>query len=82
MKQLKVITIALLSGGFLYGQQVPTGNPPTPGTVNNNANSAWYRGGNNIGGTTPVGANIFGTLWNSPIYTVTSGAFREKLNGE
>ena len=41
---------------------------------------AWYRGGNNNIG--PAGnANIFGTLWNPPVYTVTNGVTRTGLSG-
>ena len=80
MKKLKILVMSFLLGGFTYGQG-PIGNPPSPNTVPNNANSAWYRGGNNIGGTNPIGANIFGTMWNSPIYTYTNGVNRTKLNG-
>ena len=44
------------------------------------ANAAWYRGGNQNNG--PAGnANIFGTKWNSPIYTITNDQYRMKLNG-
>ena len=51
----------------------PIGTPPaafpgfTPPQVRDVANSAWFRGGNNPGGTAGNN-NIFGTMWNSPIY--------------
>jgi hypothetical protein len=38
----------------------------------------WARGGNN---TTYTTNNIFGTLWNSPIYTITNGSHRMRVNG-
>jgi hypothetical protein len=82
MKRIKVIVTSLFACSVLYGQQSPTGNPPSPPTVNNNANSAWYRGGNNPIGTSPLATNnIFGTRWNSPIYTITGNVTRMKLNG-
>ena len=64
----------ILIGSLTYAQQNPTGNP---------GNSRdWRRGGNlaappGLGGTN----NIFGTMWNSPIYTYTNGVPRMKLNG-
>lgn len=65
-------TMALTT--MVYAQQTPTG---TPGNSND-----WRRGGNlaaplGLGGTN----NIFGTLWNSPIYTVTNGVNRTVLMG-
>lgn len=58
------------------------GTPP-PSTPPLQAAAAWYRGGNNII-SGPAGFNIFGfaTGSNSPIYTETNGALREKLNGD
>ncbi len=61
-------------------QSNQTGNPPS-NNVNAQAKAAWYRGGNFPIGTNPTGANIFGTMWNSPIYTVTNGINRTRLNG-
>lgn len=71
----------MLYGSILLAQQTPTGptiNPNAP--VPQLAGHAWYRGGNNLGG---IGGNknIFGTMWNSPIYTYTNGINRMKLNG-
>ena len=67
----------LLSSGLAFAQ--PVGSPPANNT-NAQAAAAWYRGGNN-----PVGSagtnNIFGTMWNSPIYTVTNGVTRTRLSG-
>ncbi len=61
----------------------PVGNPPavatTPASCPPILNQAWFRGGNNPTNTT---ANIFGTMWNSPIYTVTDGQTRSVLNGD
>ena len=54
-------------------QQVATGTAIT--NVNYND---WYRGGNNGNATSP---NIFGTNWNSPIYTQTNGVQRMILMG-
>ena len=61
----------------LKAQQGPTGNVPANNTTAQAA-AAWYRGGNNNGNGIN---NIFGTLWDSPIYTQTDGALRMKLNG-
>jgi hypothetical protein len=58
-------------------QQAPTGNVPANTTLAQ-ANAAWYRGGNNLG---TIPNNIFGTRWNSGIYTITDNQFRMKLNG-
>lgn len=70
-----------MSSSVLYAQTAPQGNPPAPNT-NARAAAAWYRGGNNFGGgVNPPGANIFGTMWNSPIYTVTNGVTRMVLQG-
>lgn len=86
MKQkLLMAFITLLSCEALIAQQNPTGTAQTGSAGNPTqaiplANSAWYRGGNNPGGTAGL-SNIFGTMWNSPIYTVTDGALRMKLNG-
>ena len=63
------------------GQQVPTGPAIVPGSpppiLEQNA---WYRGGNFPGAAGGI-KNIFGTMWNSPIYTQTNGVNRTKLNG-
>ncbi len=59
-------------------QQNPTNNSPI---INgNNNNQFWSRGGN-FGGVFNNNNNIFGTLWNSPIHTVTDGTQRTILNG-
>lgn len=85
MKHFKfIILVGLLTSNTSYAQQVPTGNPPTP-TLPNQAASAWYRGGNFPIGTSPLATNnLFGTQtsFNSPIYTITDGILREKLNGD
>lgn len=57
---------------------------PSSNNVNTLAKSSWYRGGN-LGPTSTVTSqgdqNVFGTLWNSPIYTYTNSLARMKLNG-
>lgn len=79
MKKIKNLIVASFIAANAFAQQPPTPNPasdpstglpgPQKGTV------AWYRGGNSI--TTPAGtANIFGTLWNSPVYHFTNGKRR------
>lgn len=64
-----------------FAQQGPTTNSPaTPGLNGTNARDFWSRAGNS-----GVGANnsnnIFGTLWDSPVYHFTSGQNRMALWG-
>ncbi|OIO41420.1 hypothetical protein AUJ10_01010 [Candidatus Pacearchaeota archaeon CG1_02_31_27] len=80
MRKIIITVTSFLLGGITYGQ-APTGTPPPNiNNVNQTSQSAWFRGGN-----FPVGFagtnNIFGTMWNSPIYTYTNGIGRTKLNG-
>lgn len=81
MKKLSLLALTVLLSGVGFAQS-PTGAPPTnQNNVNLTARSAWYRGGNFVGG--PAGANnIFGTMagFDSPIYTYTNGAFRMMVN--
>ena len=80
MKKLSFTIFAFAYSIYAIGQQGQTGAPPVGGS-NIQAGSAWYRGGNNTGG--PAGSNnIFGTKWNSPIYSQTNGINRMKLNGD
>lgn len=79
MKKIYLLLGTIMIGSLAFSQSIPQGNPPG-NNVNAQANAAWYRGGNNFGGPAG-GANIFGTLWNSPIYTQTFGVNRTKLNG-
>ncbi len=72
-KKISVLLGTMALTTMVYAQQTPTG---TPGN-----SSDWRRGGNlaappGLGGTN----NIFGTMWNSPIYTVTNGVTRMRLN--
>jgi len=78
MKNFKKMAIALgvIAPVMAFSQTAPQGNPPANNT-NARAAAAWYRGGNTP--TTPN--NIFGTMWNSPIYTYTNGQPASKLNG-
>jgi len=79
MKKLILTIFTTFYSIFAIAQQGQTGAPPVGGT-NNQAGSAWYRGGNNDVG--PAGSNnIFGTMWNSPIYTQTNSVNRMKVNG-
>lgn len=80
MKKKWILIGSLLLSMRVLSQTDTIGTPPANNT-NAQAAAAWYRGGNNIGGTTPPGANIFGTLWNSAIYTKTDSFLRMKLNG-
>lgn len=80
MKKKWILIGSLLVSMRAFSQTAPLGTPPGNST-SERAVAAWYRGGNNFGGTTPPGANIFGTLWNSPIYTQTFDVTRMRLNG-
>lgn len=81
--KLAIVAFVFATAQQCFSQNTIIGN----GTVfnsdptNNLARSAWFRGGNFIGG--PAGANnVFGTLWNSSIYTYTNNTFKTKLNGD
>jgi hypothetical protein len=80
MKQINLLVGTLLISSSIFAQLPPQGSPPA-NNVNAKANAAWYRGGNFPLGTTPPDANIFGTMWNSPIYTYTAGINRMIVNG-
>jgi hypothetical protein len=77
MKHLLFLFITGILALNLTAQQSPTGIPPANNTIPQAA-AAWYRGGNNLIGNAN---NIFGTKWNSGIYTITDDFFRMKLNG-
>ena len=66
----------------LHAQQSKTANSPVLPIFNGtNSREFWSRAGNTaVNG----GNNIFGTTggWNSPIYTVTNGFTRTRLNGD
>lgn len=61
----------LVNGVAAIAQQNPTNNNPVnPAQNGRNDRAFWSRAGN----TDQNGSNnIFGTMWNSPIYTVTNG---------
>ena len=78
--------LTLLLGASLFTinifAQAPTNNgPAVPALNGTNARDFWSRAGN-----TGVGAsnsnNIFGTLWNSPIYTQTNAKTCMLINGD
>jgi len=69
MKKITLLISTLLIGSFIYAQQDPTGSP--------GGGAFWRRGGNTPAGTN----NIFGTMWNSPIYTYTNGINRMTIFG-
>lgn len=81
MKKRILTSLFLMAAIGINAQQLPVGPGPAPGaSTAQKADFAWYRGGNNSGG--PAGVrNIFGTRWNSPVFTVTSDIFRMRLNG-
>lgn len=76
MKKINLLLSTSLITINLFSQQAPTGFG-TNG-VGANANTYWARGGNLFNN---AGNNIFGTMWNSPIYFYTDGAQRMVLNG-
>jgi hypothetical protein len=74
------IYLGLIALGFNSMAQTPTGTPHgifAPNVANSTV--PWLRGGN-----LPAGGgaadNVFGTAFNSPIYTITNGLQRTKLN--
>lgn len=73
MKKIKILVASLLIGSVAYAQLPPLGN--------SGISTDWKRGGNNLGGGNPPDANIFGTFYNSPIYTYTNGVARMIVNG-
>ena len=76
-RKLKLLCLLGITSLTTYSQ-TPTGTPPPPFTAPQAA-SAWYRGGNSL--ITNVN-NIFGTMWNSPIYTHTNNKNRMIVNGD
>ena len=80
MKKLKLLLGASLFSINIFAQpaQPPTSNSPSnPNQNGTNARDFWSRAGNTLANGTN---NIFGTLWNSPIYTKTDGTTRTRLN--
>jgi hypothetical protein len=79
MKRIFILIFLGLEALNLKAQQAPTGNVPANNPTSQ-AGSAWYRGGNS--NTTLAGTNnIFGTRWNSGIFTMTNWQYRMQLNG-
>jgi len=78
MKRKLLFAGALLVYGTGIAQIAPVG-----GGQGTNSIEYWSRSGNNQNGSN---SNIFGTKWNSPIYTITGGIspmnVRMKLNGD
>lgn len=77
MKRQLIIAAGLfLLNNHLKAQQLPTNNAPAGAALNgSNSSEFWSRAGN----TNAPGANInniFGTLWDSPIYLRTNGLNR------
>lgn len=79
MKNKILLSLFLFGINKIHAQVIPTTAGVAPGQIN--STSQWSRGGNST-----VGGNIFGTTYNSPIYTLTGGAgvtsLRSKLNGD
>jgi hypothetical protein len=83
MKKYFIIGLMLVGIALnnLWSQPIGYNTPIATNSTNviTTANAVWYRGGNN--NTGPAGnANIFGTRWNSGIYTITDNQYRMKLN--
>ncbi len=78
-KQILFLAGFLLPMGMhVFAQQAPTTTLPSSASNGTASNQFWSRAGStNSNGLN----NIFGTLWNSPIYTMTNSAYRMKLNG-
>ena len=78
MKRKILIASTLLIYSTGISQTTPAG-----GGQGTNSIEYWSRSGNNQNGSN---SNIFGTKWNSPIYTITGGIspmnVRMKLNGD
>ena len=76
-KIFKTIWLLILTFSSLSSQPIFN---PVPTTLPSQASNSWYRGGNNFNNGQ---ANVFGFQagFNSPIYTVTNGGLRMKLNG-
>ena len=81
---MKAIFILLFTSCVVINtkaQQTPTNNSPSaPGASGIGSGAYWSRVGNDGLGANNQN-NIFGTLWNSPIYTYTNGLPRTRLNG-
>lgn len=75
MKKITIIAALLLSAN-LFAQQNPTGPAiPVNSTPPTLQQHAWYRGGN-FAGAAGGNKNIFGTMWNSPVYHYASSLQR------
>ena len=77
--KIKILAIVLFSSTSIMAQPIgnPIGYPPNSNPQNN---QAWFRGGNYQAGIGNSN-NIFGTFWNSGIYTYTASVCRTRLNG-
>lgn len=77
--KFKLLSFLLIANG-VFGQVPITNTDPSGNASGTNNQQYWSRGGN----TSAIGTNnVFGTAatFNSPIYTVTNGVNRTKLNG-
>jgi hypothetical protein len=79
MKQTFILLLTFLNVGVFFSQQNPTNTSPG-GLIpsGQTSNQFWSRAGNTLAFGTN---NIFGTRWNSGIYTMTNGQYRMQLNG-
>lgn len=79
--KIKILTILTgLSTGYTFAQSI--GSPPleatNPSTAVTTSNFAWYRGGNNPGGSAGFN-NILGTRWNSDIWIMTNSTIKARF---
>ena len=76
LKKLLITAATIGAATLSMAQQAPTGLGQSG--VGANSGTYWARGGNNNFVTTN---NIFGTLWNSPIWITANNAFRMAVFG-
>ena len=78
MKKITLLLSSIFIGSSIYAQQPPTNTAPGGNASGRTSQRFWSRAGNLPSNGTN---NIFGTMWNSPIYSYTNGIPRMKLNG-
>jgi hypothetical protein len=73
--------VQMVAGILVFASNINAQSIPSQGS-GNATSDFWSRSGN----LQTTGANIFGTRWNSPIYTITGGIapanVRMKINGD
>jgi len=82
LSSIALAIIIAVASKYATAQQIPTNTSPAlPALNGTNASNFWSRAGNSGTGVNNSN-NLFGTAlnFNSPIYTITNGALRMKLN--